>query len=141
MATYLDRILAAHRAAAAADDRDIAPLVAEALARPPARGFAAALAGGRGHGDRGHRRGQAAVAVEGRPRRRARPGGPGRPTTSAGGATCLSVLTDASSSAARRTTCGAAREATGLPVLRKDFTVVRRATSATPGSWVPTPCC
>jgi hypothetical protein len=33
MTTYLDRILAAHRARAAADDRAMAPLVAEARAQ------------------------------------------------------------------------------------------------------------
>ncbi|HET6774393.1 MAG TPA: indole-3-glycerol-phosphate synthase TrpC, partial [Acidimicrobiales bacterium] len=43
MATYLDRILAAHRARAAADDRAMAPLVAEARAQSLPRGFAAAL--------------------------------------------------------------------------------------------------
>jgi hypothetical protein len=43
VATYLDRILAAHRAGAAADDRAVAPLVAEARAQSLPRGFAAAL--------------------------------------------------------------------------------------------------
>ena len=45
MATYLDRILAAHRAAAQADDRALAPLVAEARAQSLPRGFTAALKG------------------------------------------------------------------------------------------------
>ena len=44
MATYLDRILAAHRAAAEADGRALGPLVAEALAQPPARGLTAPAA-------------------------------------------------------------------------------------------------
>ena len=44
MATYLDAILAAHRAAAAADDRGRSSASLDAgRALPPARGFAAAL--------------------------------------------------------------------------------------------------
>ena len=46
MATYLDKILARHREAARADERDVAMLVAEAEKCPPARGFAAALRNG-----------------------------------------------------------------------------------------------
>jgi indole-3-glycerol phosphate synthase len=48
--TYLDRILAAHRAAADDDDRSIEELLEQARAVGPARGFAAALrsAGGLG---------------------------------------------------------------------------------------------
>jgi indole-3-glycerol phosphate synthase len=122
MATYLDRILTAHRAAAAADDRDIAPLVAEALARPPARGFAAALraAGATGIGviaevkRRSPSRGDLAAGLD--------------PAALAadyerGGATCLSVLTDRGFFGGSPDDLRAAREATGLPVLRKDFTV------------------
>ena len=43
MATYLDRILAVHRARAAADERALAPLVVEARAQARSRGFAVAL--------------------------------------------------------------------------------------------------
>src|ERR1700736_5859779 len=43
MATYLDLILDAHRAAAASDHRDLDALAASARARGPVRGFAAAL--------------------------------------------------------------------------------------------------
>ena len=43
MATYLDRILAAHRAAAARDRRDLDDLRARAAASGPGRGFRAAL--------------------------------------------------------------------------------------------------
>ncbi|MEZ5136169.1 MAG: hypothetical protein R2699_14215 [Acidimicrobiales bacterium] len=40
MATYLDAILTAHRAAAAADTRPLDELIVEAEAAGPARGFA-----------------------------------------------------------------------------------------------------
>ena len=86
----------------------------------PAPGIPRALAGGRRA--RGHRRDQAAVAVEGRPGAGLDPG----PVAAAyaGGATCLSVLTDVElTSGARPRTWPAARAAVGLPVLRKDFTV------------------
>src|SRR5579863_8395809 len=42
-ATYLDRILAAHRADAAADRRDLDALVARAADQPAPRGFEASL--------------------------------------------------------------------------------------------------
>ena len=55
MATYLDRILAAHRQAAATDRRDVDALVAAAVASGRSRGFSAAIvarhaprSGGRG---------------------------------------------------------------------------------------------
>ena len=44
MATYLDRIVAEHRAEAAADTRDLDQLRELALAQPEARGFRDALA-------------------------------------------------------------------------------------------------
>ena len=43
VATYLDRIVAAHRELARADTRRLDRLTGEAQAQPPARGFAAAL--------------------------------------------------------------------------------------------------
>src|ERR1700729_4328172 len=43
MATYLDRILDAHRAAAAADDRDLDALLVRAQVSGAVRGFAVAL--------------------------------------------------------------------------------------------------
>lgn len=120
MATYLDRILAAHRAAASADRRDLDVLRAEADAAGPVRGFARSLRAG------------VAPAVIAEVKRASPSKGPLVPhldagatarAYEAGGAAALSVLTD------REFFCGgpedlaAALAATTLPVLRKDFTV------------------
>ncbi|HEX5945664.1 MAG TPA: indole-3-glycerol phosphate synthase TrpC [Acidimicrobiales bacterium] len=120
MATYLDRILAVHRSRVAADSRDIAPLVAEARAAAPPRGFAGALRAASGLGviaevkRRSPSKGDLAAGLD--------------PTSLAqayerGGATCLSVLTDAEFFGGSPDDLRAARAATALPVLRKDFTV------------------
>jgi len=125
MATYLDRILEGHRAAAAADPRPVGPLVAEARSMAPARGFEAAL---RATGVR-----QLAVIAE--VKRRSPSKGDLAPDLDPaetavaydrGGATCLSVLTDERWFGGSSADLVAARAAVSLPVLRKDFTVDAR---------------
>jgi indole-3-glycerol phosphate synthase len=119
VATYLDRILAAHREAAAADRRALDRLVAQALAAPEPRAFEAAIreAGG--------------VALIAEVKRRS-PRGPLDPGLDPaqvareyreGGASCLSVLTDWDFFGGSAEDLAAARGAGGLPTLRKDFTV------------------
>jgi indole-3-glycerol phosphate synthase len=118
--TYLDKILAAHRAAAADDRRQLARLVDAAKAMPPARGFASAI------------RSTDGLAVVSEIKRRSPSKGSIRsdvdPATFAsayerGGATCLSVLTDVEFFGGSPDDLRAARRAVQLPVLRKDFTV------------------
>ena len=124
MATYLDRILAVHRAAAAADARPLADLLDAARGCPPARGFRAALTGG----DPG--RGRLAVIAEVKRRSPSKgdlaPGLVPEVLAKAyedGGAACLSVLTDQEFFGGSAADLAEARAATALPVLRKDFTV------------------
>ena len=123
MATYLDRILERHRAAAAADRRALDELVADARTMPPPRGFAEALrrdsSGGR-------------LAVISEIKRRSPSKGdlnagldPAElaATYERGGASCLSVLTDVEFFGGSVADLQAARAACALPVVRKDFTV------------------
>lgn len=120
MATYLDTILARHRGDAAADTRSLDGLVADVRACPPTRPFRDALIAT----DR--------LAVISEIKRRSPSKGDLHgdldPTVlagayEAGGASCLSVLTDREFFGGSPDDLRAARAACGLPVLRKDFTV------------------
>lgn len=123
MATYLDTILDAHRRAAALDPRPLDELVEAARSEAPTRGFAAALAAADG------------LAVVAEVKKRSPSLGDLAPEAvpgvlakayADGGATCLSVLTDAEFFGGSPSDLGEARAATDLPVLRKDFTVSER---------------
>lgn len=120
MPTYLDRILAAHRAAAANDTRSLDDLLELARSQPPARGFADAL------------RRETGLAVIAEVKRRSPSKGDLAPeldpavlakSYAAGGASCLSVLTDADFFGGSSADLQEARRAADIPVLRKDFTV------------------
>ena len=120
MATYLDDILARHRAAAATDTRATGELAERARGLPACRGFRDAL-------ERGTE-----LAVIAEVKRRSPSKGPLAPdldpgvlaaTYESAGAACLSVLTDHDSFGGSPQDLAAARAAVGLPVIRKDFTV------------------
>jgi len=119
MPTYLEEILVSHRARAAADDRELEDLVERAMATPLPRDFAGALGG-------------TVLSCIAEIKRRSPSKGDLDPDLQpelvakeyvAGGAACLSVLTDSDYFGGSRADLAAAREASGLPVLRKDFTV------------------
>ncbi len=120
MATYLDKILAAHREVAARDLRSADTLMRDAASLPTCRGFRAALAG----------REHLAVISEVK-RRSPSKGDLNRDLDPAamaaryevGGASCMSVLTDADHFGGSVADLQAARAACSLPVIRKDFTV------------------
>ena len=126
MVTYLDRILAAHRARAGADARPFSALRAAARAEPPARGFRAALV------EAAERDGVAVIAeVKRRSPSKGALAAHVDPAVlgaayAAGGAACLSTLTDAEFFGGSAADLQAARAASGRPVLRKDFTVSAR---------------
>ena len=120
MRTYLDEILARHRAEAAADERSSEALLPRLATLPPTRGFAHALRAAEG------------LAVIAEVKRRSPSKGDLRPGLdpadmaqryTAGGATCLSVLTDSVSFGGSPEDLATARSACDVPVLRKDFTV------------------
>jgi indole-3-glycerol phosphate synthase len=119
MPSYLADILASHRAQAGDDRRDPDELAAQAADLPETRDFATALSGP----------GLACIAEV---KRRSPSKGDLDPGLVpewvaqeyvAGGAACLSVLTDQQYFGGSVEDLQAARNAVGLPVLRKDFTV------------------
>jgi indole-3-glycerol phosphate synthase len=123
--TYLDRIVGWHRERAAKDDRELTAL--EKAARDPRlfppRPFLNALTATQ------------ATAVIAEVKRRSPSKGELDPgldpralarSYEQGGASCLSVLTDAEHFGGSPEDLRAAREAVALPVLRKDFTVSSR---------------
>lgn len=120
MATYLDRILDAHRAAAAADRRDTDELARQAAACGPGRGLVGAL------------QSSAGLAVIAEVKRASPSKGVLAPDLDPsalaaayveGGAAAISVLTDEEFFHGSPGDLHAARSAAGVPVLRKDFTV------------------
>jgi indole-3-glycerol phosphate synthase len=119
-ATYLDKILQWHRERAAKDSRSIDSLVESALSCEPTRSF------------RSHIENTQSLAVIAEIKRRSPSKGLLRndldPQWFAtqyeqGGASCVSVLTDTQHFGGSIQDLQSARNACGLPVLRKDFTV------------------
>ena len=126
MATYLDRILDAHRRRVRDDSRSVDRLREDADGLPPTRGFAAAI--------RAHESppGPDLVAVIAEIKRRSPSKGDLFPDLDpanlarqyeVGGAACLSVLTDVDFFGGSPSDLQTARAAVALPALRKDFTV------------------
>jgi indole-3-glycerol phosphate synthase len=123
MPTYLAEILSAHRAAATADRRSLDVLLDEAARSTPPVGFRRALERAPGLSviaeikRRSPSRGAIDVGLD--------PASVAR-RYAEGGAACLSVLTDAQFFGGGPDDLRRAKAASGLPVLRKDFTVDAR---------------
>lgn len=120
MKTYLDSILAFHRERARNDAREVSTLVTQAQSSPAVRGFRRALT------ETSH------LAVISEIKRRSPSKGDLNANLdpaliaiqyAAGGASCLSVLTDEPHFGGSVSDLQTARNACSLPVLRKDFTV------------------
>jgi indole-3-glycerol phosphate synthase len=123
MPAYLDTIIAAHRAGAIEDGRELKAVMAETVRALPVRSFVRAIR--RGVADEG-------MAVISEIKRRSPSKGDLDPNLDpaevardyeAGGAACLSVLTDREFFGAEQGDLQTARSSCSLPVLRKDFTV------------------
>jgi indole-3-glycerol phosphate synthase len=123
MPAYLDTIIAAHRAGAAVDGRDLEELLDGVGTADTVRPFRDALT------EAAVRQGMAVISEI---KRRSPSKGDLDPTLDpatvaheyeGGGATCLSVLTDGDFFGGSAQDLVAARSACSLPVLRKDFTV------------------
>lgn len=122
---YLAGILQRHRQRAERDTRDLDALVVDASSLPPTRGFRERIV----HDSR------EALAVVAEVKRRSPSRGVLREGIVAGslaadyergGASCLSVLTDADHFAGSPSDLAEARAAVAVPVLRKDFVVDAR---------------
>lgn len=120
MATYLDAILDVHRRRAASDTRSLDALMTQTSELDPARGFEASI------------RATGGLAVISEIKRRSPSKGDlnvgldpaaWAQAYEAGGASCLSVLTDRDHFGGSPADLAAARHAVALPVIRKDFTV------------------
>ena len=121
---YLDKILAQHREVAEADNRDLDALIETSLSALAPRGFASRL--------RQDSTNNLAVIAEIKRRSPSRGSLNSEldPTLIAqsyeeGGASCLSVLTDADFFGGSVSDLQQARSSVNLPVLRKDFTISR----------------
>jgi indole-3-glycerol phosphate synthase len=121
---YLDKILAQHREVAEADNRDLDLLIDKSMSAPAPRGFASRV--------RQDSTNNLAVIAEIKRRSPSRGSLNSEldPTLIAqsyeeGGASCLSVLTDADFFGGSVSDLQQARLSVNLPVLRKDFTVSR----------------